>query len=164
MTGINPGFGQWGVGSEFVTYESELYWGADQSRQGLLWQSAVISGAARDAGNTGNTTVLRPGLLLGRITASKLYVQWDTGASDGSEVLAGWLDVEVDVQPNGVNADRNIRVAVARGNLRVSKLLVKGAAFVGNADETAARRALHKAFCCLDDDPMATQVVYTYPP
>jgi hypothetical protein len=71
-------------------------------------QGVTISSAARDAGHSGKTTTLRPGLLLGEIGDSRIYKQYDPSAVDGSEVATGILQDEVkviDEDGNAVNAD-----------------------------------------------------------
>lgn len=154
MSGGMGGWGVPGVGAERTVTESELLWGSDQARNGALWQSKVVSGAARDAGNT-PTTVLRPGLLMGILTSSGELEEWDADALDGTEVLAAILDVELRAQDfDATNQDRVFRALVARAPLKVRKLLIQGAAFVGHADEYLARRALHNAGYVLDDDPL----------
>ena len=55
-----------------------------------------LSGCS-DAGNTTfRTTYLRPGLALGMITATGLYVQYAVGASDGTETIKAILAQGVD--------------------------------------------------------------------
>ena len=49
-----------------------------------------------DSGSTPATT-LRKGLVLGRVTATGKYKQYDDAASDGTEVAAGILDKEIDL-------------------------------------------------------------------
>ena len=60
-------------------------------------RNVQVSSAARDTGNTGNTTTLRMGLAMGKITASSLYKQYDDALVDGSEVFRGFLDHETEV-------------------------------------------------------------------
>ena len=153
MSGGMGGWGVPGVGSDRTVFESEILWGADQARNGVLWQSAVISGAARDAGNT-PTTVLRPGLLLGKLTSGGELEEWDADAADGSQDLAGILDTELRAQDfDATNQDRVFRAIVARAPLKARKLLIQGSAFIGHIDEFLARRQLIAAGCVFDDDP-----------
>jgi hypothetical protein len=146
------GWGVPGVGTERTTYESEIMWGADQARNAVLWKSAVISGTTRDAGNT-PTTVLRPGLILGIITATGEYEQWDSASTSGTEVIAGVLDAEMRIQDfDAANQDRVFRVIVARAPMKARQLLIKGVSLVGHADEYVARRMLAASYHILDDD------------
>lgn len=153
MSGGMGGWGVPGIGTERTVSESEIMWGADQARNATLWQSAVFSGAMRDAGNT-PTTVLRPGLLVGKLTSGGEFEEFDADASDGTQYIAGILDAELRAQDyDATNQDRIFRVLVARGPVKAKKLLIEGSALVGHADEYLARRQLHAAGFVLDDDP-----------
>jgi hypothetical protein len=152
MSGMG-GWGVPGIGADRTVAESELLWGADQARNGALWQSKVISGAARDAGNT-PTTVLRPGLIMATLTSSGELEEWDGDASDGTQWIAGILDTELRAQDfDATNQDRVFRALVGRAPVKARKLLIQGAAFLGHADEYLARRMLRAAGFVLDDDP-----------
>ncbi|MCI0333554.1 MAG: hypothetical protein L0228_10065 [Planctomycetes bacterium] len=150
------GLGGWakpGVGSELAVVESELLWGADQARNAALWKSGVISGTIRDDANT-PTTIIRPGLLLGKISASGEYEEWDADVATGTQFFAGVLDAEMRAQDfSANNVDRVFRVLVARAPVKARKLLIQGAAFVGHVDEFLARQLMVQAGFVLDDDP-----------
>ena len=153
MAGGMGGWGVPGIGSERQVYESEILWGGDQSRLALLWQSAVISGAARDAANT-PTTVLRPGLILGKITATGKLKEWNPTSTDGSQHVWGVLDSELRAQDyDATDQDRAFRVIVGRAPVKARGLLILGVSLVGATAEYAARRALAKAGFVFDDDP-----------
>lgn len=142
-----------GVGSSRSVTESEILWGADHARNATLFKDVVLSGAARDAGNS-PTAVLRPGLLMGIVSASGEQEEWDADASDGTQNLAGVLDIEsrqTDVDSN--NEDQFYRMLVARAPIKARKLLIQGSAFLGHVDEYLARRQLAAAGFVLDDDP-----------
>ncbi len=62
----------------------------------------TIVASAVDAGNT-PTTTLRKGLVLGKITASGKYKEYDPSASDGSETAALILVDEVDLLQDSVD-------------------------------------------------------------
>lgn len=101
------------------TYESEFRWGSQY--QGVF-AGALISGAARDSGNS-PTYELRPGLLLGQITATGLYTNYDPTATDGSEVAAAVLMEGIRVQDfEGNNANR-FYVVLVGGPVKASKIL-----------------------------------------
>lgn len=152
MAGMG-GWGVPGVGSALEVTESELLWGADHARNGVLWQSGVISGTTRDDANT-ITTDLRAGLLLGKLDSTGEYEEWDADVSTGTQNIAGILDTEMRAQDySATNQDRVFRVLRARAPLKVRKLLIQGAAFVGHVDEYLARRQLYAAGHVLDDDP-----------
>lgn len=149
------GMGGWatpGIGADRSVAESELFWGADQARNSALWLSAVISGATRDAGNT-PTTVLRPGLLLGKVTATGELEEWDADAADGTEFMFGVLDTELRAQDfDATNQDRVFRVLVGRAPVKARKLLVQGTALTSATDQYLARQQLAKLGFVLDDD------------
>jgi hypothetical protein len=154
MSGGMGGFGVAGVGAERAITESEILWGADQARNAALWQSAVISGTARDDANTNQTHLLRPGLLLGKLTSTGEYEEWDADVATGTQNIAGVLDCEMRMTDyEAANQDRMFRVLVGRAPLKSRRLLIQGAAFIGHVDEFLARRQLHAAGFVLDDDP-----------
>jgi hypothetical protein len=94
-----------GIGTAIETAENEFMWGREELKVRLGVQ---VSGAARDAGNTSNTTTLRKGLILGQITAQPgLWKQYDPAATDGSQVAGCVLSVDLTVvDPFGSNAAR----------------------------------------------------------
>ena len=96
---------------------------------------ALISGAARDAGNTGNTTVLRPGLVMAQLTASPgKWVQFTSGASDGSQYARGVLsNLGLNTQAQGADADRYLASIVAFGNLNPEAVCLGTSATYGLA-------------------------------
>lgn len=145
-------FGVPGQAAAIYTAENEFLWGGDVTRICVLMKGCVIDGSARDAANS-PTTVLRAGLLLGKVTASGKLVQWDDAAVDGSQTVYGILPVElVMVDPiSGADTDRMCPVIVS-APVKVNNLLIKGAAFVGHGDETAARTELNAKRFFLDDE------------
>lgn len=109
-----------GLTTSRETYENEFRWG--QHAAGL-WSNALISGSATDTGNTGATTTLRPGLVLGQITASGKYTTYSPTASDGSEVASAVLVEGLKMTDfNGTATDRFYAVLVG-GPVQASKLL-----------------------------------------
>jgi len=142
-----------GVGNEIATVENEFLWGGAQGQLALLWKNgARYSSAARDAGAS-PTTVLRPGLLMGKLTSGGEYEEWDADASDGTQDIQGVLDVELRMTDyQGTAADRNARLLV-RGPVKARKLFIQGLAFVGHIDEYLARKQMVDAGFVFDDDP-----------
>lgn len=146
------GFGKPGQGAAAFTSEREIVAQGFDANQ-FLFKSVVISGTTRDAGNT-PTTVLRPGLLLGRIDATGEYEQWDADAATGVQNMAGVLWKELRAQDfDATNTDRVFTILVGRGVLRADMLLVQGVALIGHIDEYLARAQLAGANFQLDDDP-----------
>ncbi len=85
---LNDSYGMFpGITTARETYEAEFRWGSQY--QGVI-AGAIISGAARDSGNI-PTYELRPGLLLGQISATGLYTNYSPSATDGSEVASAIL-------------------------------------------------------------------------
>lgn len=115
-----------GIESVLETVQNQFWWGRAEQ---LTFIPATISGAARDAGNT-VTTVLRGGLLLGRVTATGLYKEWNPTGTDGSEVIVGILPAPLNATDNGTNTDRWTYIMVA-GNLYSDRLLIPGEADEG---------------------------------
>lgn len=153
-SGGQGGWGVPGVGSTVSTSESELLWGSDHARSSALWQSGIISSAAADAGNT-PTTELRPGLIVGIVTSSGEYEEWDADASDGTQDIAGIVDVPIRTTDyDGTAQDRVFRILRGKAAIRASKLLIQGTALTSHVDEFLARRQLHAAGFVLDDDPL----------
>lgn len=149
------GFGGWatpGFGASSMTSEREILWGRDDQHLPLLYRNSIISGATRDAGNT-PTSLLRKGLILGKVTSTGELEEWDADASDGTENIVSVLGVEMratDFDAN--NTDRSYATLLAAPVI-AAQLLIQGAAFVGHADEFLARRVMHKMGFRFDDDP-----------
>ena len=78
-----------GMGSAVETYEAAATWARHPM---LLWSPAIISSAAVDSGNT-PTTTLRPGLVMGIISASNTWTNYSPSATDGSQIAQGILGV-----------------------------------------------------------------------
>lgn len=149
---MNQGhFGVPGQTAAVFTQENEFLWGGDESRIPVLRKSIVVDGTARDAGNT-PTTVLRQGLLLGKVTATGKHKQWDASAVDGTEDVAGILPVELVMTDQlGVDQDR-VCPLIVFAPIKARNLLIEGAALVGHADEAAARTSLNAKRFMLDDE------------
>jgi hypothetical protein len=146
-----------GTTAELLTLEPELtgiFWGNMQ--QQVIGYNIVLSGASRDAGNSGFTTSLRPGMLLGRITASNKWKQWDASATDGSERVAGVLLHSQFVQRAGSNQDRFIGYVLLGGNVKSKGVLIAANAapgIAGDALEFMVRNQMSRGFR-FDDDPI----------
>lgn len=96
-----------GVTAPITTTETEYAWGP----AGPAYVTGVtIAAAAVDAGNT-PTTTLRKGLILGKVTASGKYKQYDPTATDGTQFPVGILDQTVslaDYRSPGSTVDKNV--------------------------------------------------------
>ena len=91
--------------------------------QHVIEKGVTIDKAARDSGHTGYTTTLRPGLVLGKISASGKYAQYDPSASDGSEVAVGILKEQVKVIDSDAVATDAAAVLVIHGRVKESALI-----------------------------------------
>ncbi len=109
MAGIGN---QIGITNE-VSYTSNKFI-TDQSRIG--WKTVILAAAARDASKI-PTTLLGEGLVLGKITASEKYAQYDDSAIDGTEdadlILAEDVDL-VDPETNAATDSTGLCVYEAR--------------------------------------------------
>ncbi len=149
--------GQFGIpGQTEAVYSdsNEFLWGSDATKMRVMTAQAVVSGAARDLGNT-PTSILRAGLVMGQITATKKWKEYDPASTDGSQIPAGVLPVElVTVDPlAGTNLDKGAPIVIA-APVKARNLFILGAAFVGHAAEFAVRAAFVNSGCFVfDDDP-----------
>lgn len=80
----------------------------EQAGEGFIRDSVqqapfTISSVARDVGNTGNTTLLRAGLALGRITATGELAEYTSAgtAGAGTTVCIGYLVNDCDLLRDG---------------------------------------------------------------
>lgn len=143
-----------GMNTVLEGVENQPWWGRIEQQ---VWLPDTVSGAARDAGNT-VTTLLRTGLLLGRVTSSGLLKEWDfataSGSSpaatpDGSEVIVGVLGGMLHAQQNAANADRYVGFIQVAGNLYSDRIVIPGTAaegIVGHALEFLILQQLRPRF------------------
>jgi hypothetical protein len=83
-----------GIDAIRETLEREFTWGQWFNPlivQRVIKASDPILAAEQDTGNTGNVNILRPGLAMGTVTATKKVTPWRVGNSDGSENFTGFL-------------------------------------------------------------------------
>ena len=151
MLNMLPGMGST-VFNEVVN-PTNMVWGRlDQQ----IFLPCLIAGSARDAGNTGFTDVLRPGLLLGKVTSgleAGKYKQWNPDATDGSQNFSGVLLGSQKMQLLGNDQDRYTGFVLVSGNLKASGVAVASSAnfgLVGTTLEWLIRRQLSQNFK-LDD-------------
>ena len=126
----------------------------------LIGSHSLISGAARDTGNTGYTDVLRPGLLLTKDVASgngDKFLAWGDDTDFATDLIEGIMLMAQRVTRFGNNQDRWLGYVLLGGNVKINGLIVPGetnAGIVGHAQETNIRTQL-KFACRFDDDPFA---------
>lgn len=110
-----------------TTLDATYAWAGTFGRPESLWMygDKRISGAARDAGGS-PTTTLRAGLLMGVVTATKLWKEWNPSATDGSQWLRGILMGAVNTQRNASNQNRLVGAIAQFGDFKGSQLLIPG--------------------------------------
>ena len=143
-------FGLPSAQSALETSENVFWWGRFEQEAFI---GSIIDGSARDAGNTGYTDVLRPGLLLGRITASGKLKEWNPAATDGSQNVYGVLGYSQKMSRLGANADRWLGWVYTWGFLKGDRVLVPGSTnfgLSGNVNEHLIRTQLDKRFTFSD--------------
>lgn len=122
------------------------------------WGDKRISGAARDAGHS-TTTILRPGLLMGVVTATKLWKEWNPSGTDGSQWIRGVLMRAVNTQRSGANQNRLVGNIAQFGDFKGAQLLIPGEStygIVGKDSEFLVRDGLIGQFRL--DDFQANQI------
>ena len=93
-----------------------LFYGSPHTAE--LLQSAVIAGDARDAGNTGNTEVIRPGVIMARRSTDLKWVPYVNGGANETNIARGvMLTMGLNTQLNGADADRFLASIIVIGNL-----------------------------------------------
>lgn len=151
---LNPQLGMPGVRAAVRTTTREIFWGGDASRQKILRGQGTFSNTLRDAG-ADPTAQIRPGLLLGALTADSKLVHWNPAATDGSDILRGVNEHELSmVEGFGSTAAERFGPYVLQAPLKASQLLILGVALTSSTFQYLARRKLAQAGCVLDDDPM----------
>lgn len=134
-----------GMGSELENYTGELVWGGNERE--VLFQSSMIDGSTR----FGSSPILRPGLLLGRITATGKLKEWNPEATDGTQQIVAVLENDLKmVDLAAANTDVFYRT-IRKAPLIASALFIGSAAMVGANNEYLARRQLAERGCLFDD-------------
>lgn len=118
-----------GISTTLNLVETQLWWGKEELT--YLLGNRRISGAARDAGNTSYTTILRAGLILGEITSGKILTNWDPTATDGSQHPIGFLTRDLATQENGANSNSLVGRVMYAGYLKASQIIIPGETAAG---------------------------------
>jgi hypothetical protein len=129
-----------GVGTRYETVDNVFFWGRPEAQR---WMGGFkIASTTRDVGNTGFTTVLRAGLPLGQITDSgdanfEKLKQWDPTATDGTNVLVGFLEKTLNLLDfAGAAADRFTGRILVSGDIRADRVIMPGVTAPGMAGTT----------------------------
>lgn len=121
-----------------------------------IGSNALISGAARDAGNTGYTDVLRPGLLLTKDANGK-FVEWGSVVDYATDKIQGVLLSALKVTRMGSNQDKYVGYVLLGGHVKVNGIIRPGntsAGIASDAQETVIRTQMKYGFK-FDDDPLS---------
>lgn len=134
-----------GMGAELQNFHGEVVWGGNERE--VLYGSAVIDGSAR----FGSSPILRPGMLLGKITATGKMKEWNPDAVDGTQQVAAILEADLKmIDMAAVNTDIFFRV-IQKAPLYSRSLYIGTAALPGANNEWLARRQLAALGCRFDD-------------
>jgi hypothetical protein len=121
-----------GMGSEYISQEQQIWWGREEQQ---LFIGGLMDNDTVDAGNS-TTTILRPGLALGRRTSDSKLLQWNPLATDGTNWLVGFFNMQMNMSNLGATADRFIGNILISGNVYASRLLIPGEADYGISGKT----------------------------
>jgi hypothetical protein len=138
-----------------VVAPKSLVWGRTDHQRFI---PVILDGSSRDAGNTGFTDVLRPGLLLGKVTSGGdvgKFKQWSSTATDGTNRIAAILLSAQKIQNYGTDIDRIGGYIMVAGQVKSGGIAIPSSAtygIVGHALEYIIRAQLHPFFQ-LDDMP-----------
>ncbi len=122
--------------------ESNIFWGSGSViSPANLFITMNITSAAVDGGTP--TTILRPGLIMGKITSSGLWTNYSPTATDGSQQALAILPNEINMLDPVTNAVANrVNVGVVSGPVKAGSLW--------NLD-LVARKQLEAAGIIFDD-------------
>jgi len=108
-----------GLGSTVSADPSEIRF-TGHGRESTV--AVVLDSTARDSGNS-PTTTLRKGLVLGKVTATGKYKEYDPSASDGTETARVILDDDVDLLDESAAAADTEGLGAFRGDFVASALI-----------------------------------------
>lgn len=148
-----------GINTPVGTVENSFYWDKHYLN---VFDGGQLDSTSVDSGN-GDTAVLRPGLLLGRIYSSGNFVHWNPVATDGSQYIAGILDNPAQGMKDsrGTAKSRWRGSIMVRGCVKPTRLLIPGqTAFgiVGNAYEYVIRAQLANRGFLIQENPQTDLV------
>lgn len=108
-----------GIGTLIETFEQAYTWGPYPR----YWTSGYIDATASDPTNN-PTWELRPGLVMGKITATGTWTNYNPLATNGTQVAQGVLPLALRMQDiiTGVNTARFYAI-MASGGVQASKLI-----------------------------------------
>ena len=150
-----PATGIPGTGTEIRTTEQDLSGMFYGPMQGIILTpstACTIDGESLDAGNTGFTTVLRQGLVMGKVTSTGKWKPFSESATDGTEVARGILLLATAI-PNSLDII-NAQIMVAAPCLEPAGLCLASSSSYGIGTTGAGltvRKHLARNFLFSDD-------------
>lgn len=145
------------VGTPVENVENSFYVGQPPLES---FRGGTIDGASRDTGNSPDTTILRPGLLLGQVYSTGKLKQWSPTATDGTQFIFGILDnPAVKMTQGGTDYDRFRGQIMVKGQVNPARLLVPGQAsfgITGTAYEYLIRQQMQAAGFTFYEDPASS--------
>jgi hypothetical protein len=147
---MNIGFSTPGVGAIARTQTQQFIWGGDRAQ--VLEMGFQIDQASVDSGSN-NTKVLRPGLAMGRVTATGLLRQFDNAQTDGTQNLVGFLKEETPLIDSlgRTNATGAFAQVIVSAPIKARGVLIGGVTLIGVASEAAIRTKIRVRFP-IDDE------------
>jgi hypothetical protein len=102
--------------------------GQSEGRPGTLDISLFVSGTHYNiTGSTYGTDIIPSGVAVGKVTATGLYGPFDNAASDGREVLAGFINDDQGIpvkRPSGATSAKSTFSRLVHGIIRSAVLPV----------------------------------------
>ena len=144
------GFATPGVGASYFSQSNQFLWGGPRAE--VLEMSFQIDPTAVDSGST-NTKVLRPGLAMGKITATGLLKQFDNAAVDGTQNLVGFLKEETPLidSMGRTNTLGAFAPVIVKAPVKAKSVLIGGVTLIGIGSEAAIRTKIRVRHL-LDDE------------
>jgi hypothetical protein len=151
---MNIGFSTPGMGTIARSQTQQFIWGGDKAQ--VIEGGYQIDSASVDSGSN-NTKVLRPGLAMGRITATGLLKQFDNAATDGSQNLLGFLKEETPLIDSlgRTNSSGAFAQVIIAAPIKAKGILIGGVTLIGVASEAAIRAKIRSRFPIDDEDGAA---------
>lgn len=136
-----------GVDGILETKEGVIFIGDQRFFNFFKLQQALINGASRDTGNTGEETVLRVGLAMALNSTTEKWEPADVTSVAGTnlENIKGFLFASIQTQKNGADQDRFVTAIIVGGNIRSEGIILLGETapgLAGATDEVLARASI----------------------
>lgn len=130
-----------GLDAADYTVEAELLWKKDSGS--FIVTGGMIDSATTDAGNT-PTTLLRPGLLLGRIASSGKLSVWNPTGTDGTQFIYGILAAGLNMSPFGTALSKFSGPVIVSGAVKAGSIIVPGQSSAGLSGQALEHLIRHQ--------------------